>query len=136
MQLLPTTAADIDTPSAAAFRHRLKNPQINVDMGQRYLSSLLQRDYINNDLARTAAAYNAGPGNVYRWVRDLPHHNDTLLFLELLPAAETRAFVERVLTNFWIYRLRMGQPTPSLTALANGDAPQYISLDMANGRDG
>jgi len=33
--------------------------------------------------------------------------------------------VQRVVANFWIYQLRMGQPTPTLDAIASGDWPVY-----------
>ena len=46
-----------------------------------------------------------------------------------MPARETRLFIERVLTNFWIYRARLGQPAPSLDATAAGDWPGYAALD-------
>ena len=57
------------------------------------------------------------------------YDNDPLLFIESLPARETRLFIERVLTNLWIYRERLGQPAPSLDALAAGDWPSYKALD-------
>ena len=31
---------------------------------------------------------------------------------------ETRVYVKKVLTNLWTYRARLGQPQPSLEALA------------------
>jgi hypothetical protein len=46
----------------------------------------------------------------------------------MIPARETREFVERVAANFWMYSLRMGQPTPTLDALAAGDRPIYRAL--------
>jgi hypothetical protein len=57
--------------------------------------------------------------------------DDPLLFVESLPSHETRMFIERVLTNFWIYRHRLGQPTPSLQAIAAGAWPRYVSQDAA-----
>ena len=57
------------------------------------------------------------------------HEDDPLLFIESLPSGETRMFIERVLTNLWIYRARLGQATPSLDALAAGDWPTYMPLD-------
>ena len=36
------------------------------------------------------------------------YDDDPLLFIESLPARETRLFIERVLTNFWIYRAAPG----------------------------
>jgi len=55
--------------------------------------------------------------------------DDPLLFIEALPSKETRLFIERVLTNLWIYRHRLGQPAPSLERLAGGDWPRYEALD-------
>ena len=51
------------------------------------------------------------------------------MFIESIPASETRDFIERVLSNLWMYRERLGQPTPSLDALAAGDLPVYKALD-------
>jgi hypothetical protein len=36
-----------------------------------------------------------------------------------------------VLTNLWIYRARLGQPAPSLAAIASGAWPSYQALDGA-----
>ena len=54
---------------------------------------------------------------------------DPLLFVESIPMRETRAFVERVMANYWIYRMRMDQPTPSLDAVVEGGWARYVSLD-------
>ena len=51
------------------------------------------------------------------------------MFIESIPARETRIFIERVLSNLWIYRQRLGQDAPSLDALAAGETPFYKSLD-------
>ena len=51
------------------------------------------------------------------------------MFIESIPLFETRDYVERVLTNLWIYRYRLGQPAPSLDAIASGEWPSYIALD-------
>jgi soluble lytic murein transglycosylase-like protein len=89
---------------------------------------------IQRDLFRTAAAYNAGPGNLRKWERNVPHGNDPLLFIESLPSRETRAFVERILTNLWIYRDRLGQESPSLDDIVAGRWPRYEALD-SDGKD-
>ncbi|MDP6389249.1 MAG: hypothetical protein QF654_05085, partial [Alphaproteobacteria bacterium] len=51
------------------------------------------------------------------------------LFIESIPSRETRLFIERVMTNLWIYRHRLGQPAPSLDTVAAGDWPRYNGLD-------
>ena len=53
------------------------------------------------------------------------------MFIESIPARETRNFIERVLANLWLYRERFNQAAPSLDALAAGRAPVYQSLDRA-----
>ena len=72
-------------------------------------------------------AYNAGPGNLVRWKAGLKDVDDPLLFIESIPSPETRAFVERVMVNYWIYRIRMGQETPSLDAVADSSQADYAT---------
>ncbi len=133
MQLMPATAAFVagrrDLRSAAG-RHHLKDPRLNIDIGQRYVEDLLYQGTVGAELFSLMIAYNAGPGNLRKWKRDFPvFADDPLLFVELIPMAETRAFVERVMANYWIYRLRMEQPTPSLDAVAEGRLARYVALD-------
>ena len=133
MQLMPDTAnyvAGRKIYSDHYGRRLLKDPLVNLGLGQSYIANLLQRSYIDGNLFKLVIAYNAGPGNLQRWWRRLEFaHNDALLFIESIPVAETRAFAERVLTNFWIYRLRLGQPVPSLDTVVEGDWPRYSPLD-------
>ncbi|MEL0110223.1 MAG: hypothetical protein VW835_00685, partial [Rickettsiales bacterium] len=79
-------------------------------------------------------AYNGGPGNLKKWRRNSEYQNDPLLFIESIPSRETRVFVERVLTNLWIYRFRLGQPAPSLDAVAAGTWPRYSRLDSTQNK--
>jgi soluble lytic murein transglycosylase-like protein len=83
----------------------------------------------SNNLIFLAIAYNGGPGNMAKWERKSDHRDDPLLLIESLPSRETRSFVKRVLTNFWMYRDRLGQSSPSLDALAAGEWPLYIAQD-------
>ena len=136
MQLMPGTAAEVD--GRRAFRGQelelLYDPNLNIELGQRYLTRLLARPQAPNDLLRTAASYNAGPGNLRRWERRMNHGEDPLLFMESIPNKETRDFVAHVLSNLWVYRLRFGQPTPSLDALAADRWPTYAPLDAETAR--
>jgi soluble lytic murein transglycosylase-like protein len=132
MQLMPRTAASLDKNRGFKGRQRdeLYDPSLNMSLGQRYLSQLLRSRRVGNDVLRLAAAYNAGPGNLGRWERRMDYSDDPLLFIETLPVLETRLFVERVLTNLWIYRQRFGQAAPTLLALASGRWPTYRALDQ------
>ncbi|HUA56187.1 MAG TPA: hypothetical protein VMB81_28650, partial [Candidatus Sulfotelmatobacter sp.] len=49
-----------------------------------------------------------------------------------LASAETRQLVQRVLTNFWIYQLRLGQPTDSLDQVAEGEMPVYTGIRLGD----
>ena len=131
MQLMPRTAAALDRNREFKGRQRaeLYDPTLNMSLGQRYLSQLLRSKRVGNDVLRLAAAYNAGPSNLGRWERRMDYGHDPLMFIETLPTLETRLFVERVLTNLWIYRQRFGQATPTLHALASGRWPAYRALD-------
>ena len=54
-------------------------------------------DRFDNNLAFAAAAYNAGPTRVKKWLADRPV--DTDLWVETIPFDETRAYVKAVLFN-------------------------------------
>ncbi len=53
---------------------------------------------------------------------------ETAFFMESIPSRETRNFIEKVLSNLWAYRHRLGQSTPSLDAIAEGRWPVYTAL--------
>ncbi len=133
MQLMPATAVSI---AGQHVRDKLHEPELNLGLGQKYLNKLLAEEPVNGNLLMLAAAYNAGPGKLGQWLAGMKHNNDPLLFIESLPARETRAFVERVMTNFWIYRSRMGQQSPSLEAVAAGAWPLYEGFDPVPRRKG
>lgn len=124
MQVMPATAAYImqDDRYKSDARTLLRDPRCNVDVGTKYLDHLLGLDVVDNDLFGLTIAYNAGPGKLSRWKQDLKI-DDPLLFIELIPASETRAFVERVMTNYWIYQMRAGKNPVTLEAVASGVWP-------------
>jgi soluble lytic murein transglycosylase len=123
MQLMPATAR-----SLGGKRRDLHDPAINLALGQEYLRRLLADPAVENNLFMMAIAYNAGPGTLAKW-RAADSTGDALLFVESLPKAETRNFVERVMANIWVYQERFGQPTPSLDHVAAGGWPIYQSQD-------
>lgn len=133
MQLMPATATSL---AGKQVKDKLADPEFNLGLGQKYLSKLLGEEPVSGNLLMLAAAYNAGPGKLGQWLSGMKHGNDPLLFIESLPSRETRAFVERVMTNFWIYRSRMGQQSPSLDAVAAGAWPLYEGVDPVPRRRG
>lgn len=132
MQLMPRTASFIGRQRSlhGSSKYLLMEPEFNISLGQRYLDFLLSQDNnVGGDLFKLAVAYNAGPGNLSAWLRKIDFNDDALMFIESLPSRETRLFVERVLSNFWIYRHRMGQQTPALDAVVAGQWPRYAPQD-------
>lgn len=131
MQLMPRTASYVagERYLHGRGKYRLYEPDLNLELGQRYIQKLLSHKTISGDLFRLAAAYNAGPGNLRSWERAVEHGDDPLLFIESLPSRETRNFVEHILTNLWIYRSHLGQDAPSLDDIVAGRWPQYRHQD-------
>jgi soluble lytic murein transglycosylase len=86
MQLTPNTAHGIAvrTGGGRFQTSDLLNPEINIRYGAWYLAHLEQK-YRNEQLA--LAAYNAGQGNVDRW---LASSGSTITF------PVTRAYVDRI----------------------------------------
>ncbi len=121
MQLMPSTAASLLLQGESNSDH----PAMNLELGQRYIEDLLASTPIKNDLMDTLIAYNAGPGNLAKWRKRWSDVEDPLLFIELISSSETRTYVERVLANYWIYRLRNDQPLTSMDAIAEGRAAIY-----------
>ena len=132
MQIMPQTASFMaDDKDKHGGRDHPMTPESNIDLGQKYLNHLLQHDAVRGNLLMLAAAYNAGPGTLKRWQKEIKADGDPLLFVESMPIQETRNFVERVMTNFWIYSDRLGQDSPSLDVLAGGRWPYYVAQDDA-----
>jgi soluble lytic murein transglycosylase len=128
MQLMPVTARLVATkyiPDQGGGNPY--EPSTNVALGQAYISQLLND--VDYNLVRTAAGYNGGPGNVMRWDGSLNASQDPLLYIASIPLHETRDFVQRVLANYWMYQIRLGQPTPSLDQIAAHEWPRYIAQD-------
>ncbi len=135
MQLMPRTARAV----AGEQSTRLHDPAVNLAIGQRYLLVLADDDVIDGNLIRMLAAYGQGQGGLRKWVDGVRDDVDPLMFLEAIPNAEIRQFVEDSLIYYWHYAAVMHVPAASLDALATGRYPQLIRAgekmrpgDMAN----
>ena len=127
MQVLPSTAKFI-TSSKDVKRNNsniLKVPEINLEVGQEYIEYLLGLEIVSNNLIYLAAAYNGGPGNLKKWKEETNFLEDPLFFMESIPSRETRWFIEKILTKYWIYQNKNNQEMTSLKMLANGQDPLY-----------
>ncbi len=128
MQIMPATASFITRNKIyrGSGRHLLLDPVTNVQIGQSYITHLLDESLIENSIIKLLAAYNGGPGNLRKWMRKVDHQDDPLLLIESIPARETRYYVKNVITNLAMYRAQLGQPALSLDDLAAGGNGRFI----------
>ncbi len=131
MQVMPGTAKHIVKRTNLTLKStdHLFDPETAITFGQAYLQELLNRKGIGDNLMFIAAGYNAGPGRVFQWRDAFDLDRDPMMFLEMIPFTETRIYVKKVLANLWNYRARLGQPLPSLEAMAGNDWPSYQAFD-------
>jgi len=106
MQIMPKTGQQIARELKEKWRNTnaLFNPTTNVKYGSYYYKQLLNQ--FNGHYALAAAAYNAGPHRVNRW---LPKTEAVAadIWIETIPFKETRAYVSAVLTYALIYQKQL-----------------------------
>ncbi|WP_243451028.1 lytic transglycosylase domain-containing protein [Sphingosinicella sp. CPCC 101087] len=108
MQLMPATAREVAGRLGVSYEpSRLTDPQYNVLLGSTYFARLLDQWGGNYPLA--VASYNAGAGNVRRWINANgdPRTSGVAMidWIEEIPFFETRNYVQRVLENAVVYDL-------------------------------
>jgi soluble lytic murein transglycosylase len=105
MQLMPGTARGTATKLGMDYSPTsLIDPSYNAALGDAYFSQLFE-SFGSYPLA--VAAYNAGPGNVRKWLaaNGDPRDGDIDMvdWVEAIPFHETRTYVQRVLENAVVY---------------------------------
>lgn len=98
----------IDTANWCAekigFKEVSKNdlyvPEINIKLGIYYYSYLLER---YGDFDTALAAYNAGMGNVDKWLKDSKYSNDSKK-INTTPYQETNRYITKINNNLKIYK--------------------------------
>lgn len=106
MQVMPATAAWIKAQDAAIGDYNLKDPKDSIRLGTWYLD-YTHNEYGNHSLF-AVASYNAGPGNVAKWI-DQGGYTDADDFVEKIPFSETQGYVRSVFGGYWNY-LRLYNP--------------------------
>ncbi|MBE9192607.1 transglycosylase SLT domain-containing protein [Gloeocapsopsis crepidinum LEGE 06123] len=122
MQVMPSTGEWI-AQKIDLKEYNKENPQDNMRLGTWYLDHTHEQ-YDNNSML-AIASYNAGPGNVSKWLRTL-NTRDPDEFVEAIPFEETRGYVRQVFGNYWNY-LRLYNPEIS-QLVAKYSARQQSSL--------
>lgn len=101
MQIMPRTAKDLKKREVT--EKELLDPSSNIQLGSRYFAALVRE--FKNDHMKALASYNAGSGNVRKWMKRYPVDNQ-LLFVDLIPFDETREYVAGILRNqYWYSKL-------------------------------
>ena len=101
MQLLLRTAREVSTGNRRLTVQDLLNPELNIELGCRYLKMMMDRYQNQPHLA--LAAYNAGPERVDQWL-NLLGRVSAEEFIELIPFSETRMYVKNIMRNVYFYR--------------------------------
>ncbi len=104
MQMMPATFEDLTSDSFLGEHldvSELYNPEISIKYGVYYLNFLYEMFDRNLDTA--LAAYNAGPGNVRKWLEN-PEYSDGNGNLTNIPFTETRNYVSKVNNEIDTYR--------------------------------
>ncbi|MEO1067925.1 MAG: transglycosylase SLT domain-containing protein [Cyanobacteria bacterium J06638_6] len=105
MQVMPATAEWIKG-QAGLPDYDLNNPTDNVKLGTWYLN-YTHAEYDNHSLF-AVASYNAGPGNVAKWI-NRGGYTDADDFAEKIPFPETKGYIRSVFGGYWNY-LRLYDP--------------------------
>ena len=126
MQVLPSTASFIMKDRAYRKKEILFNEEKNLFVASKYIQFLFELDIINKDVSKMLASYNAGPGNFSKWSKNFHTTEiDPIFMIETLPARQTRNYIKLVLTNLWIYKIRLKEKPDLLFKLASGSIPKY-----------
>ena len=112
MQLMPGTAREQAGKLGVGYDPgRVTEPDYNVMLGSAYFQRMLTS--WNGSVPLAVASYNAGPGNVRKWVRAYgdPRTNsvDIIDWIEAIPFSETKGYVQRVIENSVVYDQLRGQ---------------------------
>ncbi len=125
LQLMPGTAKEVARKAGLSYSQgRLtSDPGYNATLGAHYLSEQLGR--FNGSYVLTFAGYNAGPRRAQQWAerygdprgKPVEHVVD---WIERIPFTETRSYVQRVMENYQVYKMRLTGRMDIAADLVNG----------------
>lgn len=106
MQLMTGTAREQAGKMGVGYdgSRLTSDPRYNVMLGSAYFQRML--NIWNGSVPLAVASYNAGSGNVGKWVRtygDPRGQVDMLKWIEAIPYTETKGYVQRVIENSVVY---------------------------------
>ncbi|MFZ1885987.1 MAG: lytic transglycosylase domain-containing protein [Rhodoplanes sp.] len=113
------------------WKRMVNDPVYNTQMGAAEVAALLQE--YRGSYIMSFAGYNAGRGRVQTWVARYGDPRaaevDAIDWVERIPFSETRNYVQRVMENLQVYRVRLGESTaaalgPDLGVTAAAESPK------------
>ena len=113
MQVLPGTAKETARKIGRSYNLAALTADqgYNLMIGTAYFDELSKQ--FNGAMILAVASYNAGPGNVKKWIESFgdPRQPDTdpIDWVERIPFGETRTYVQRVIENWQVYRQRQNR---------------------------
>jgi soluble lytic murein transglycosylase len=128
LQLMPATAKTLCRQVGMAYNQARLTTDVayNAVLGSRYLGQ--QIDNFSGSYVLTFAAYNAGPRRAREWMDRFgdprgKQVDQVVDWVERIPFTETRNYVQRVMENYQVYKMRLG-------------ADSNIERDLVLGRQG
>lgn len=131
MQVTPEAGRDTAKRFGVSYDwdRMVSDPVYNTQMGAAELSALLSE--YNGSHIMTFAGYNAGRGRVRDWVKQYGDPRDPKVdavdWVERIPFSETRNYVQRVMENLAVYRMRFDDSP----AVASKDDQPVVTQDKA-----
>jgi soluble lytic murein transglycosylase len=142
MQLMPATAQTVAKSLGLGYdaRRLLDDPAYNMTLGASYFAKRL--DQLGGSYVLAVASYNAGIGNVRRWLANngdpRDPNVDVIDWIEQIPFSETRNYVQRVLENAVIYAMidpvKPANPRSKILSGYLGIEPDKSALNTSSTR--
>lgn len=125
LQLMPGTAEQLAKKAGMAFSQAklTTDPGYNATLGAAFLGQQLDR--YDGSYVLTFAGYNAGPRRADQWIKRYgdPRGKDidaVVDWIERIPYSETRSYIQRVMENYEVYKMRISGEFDIVGDLVNG----------------
>jgi soluble lytic murein transglycosylase len=125
LQLLPGTARDMARKTGLSFSQEklTRDPGYNATLGAAYLQEQLDR--FAGSYILTFAGYNAGPSRSQQWIERYGDPRGKSIdqvvdWVERIPFHETRGYVQRVMENYQVYKMRLSGQVDVVSDLTRG----------------
>jgi soluble lytic murein transglycosylase len=108
MQIMPHTAQKVAKDLGLPYKESrlVTDPVYNAQLGSHYLEKKLEQ--FEGSYILAIASYNAGAKPVWKWIERNgdPRQKgvDLTQWIEMIPYGETRTYIQRVLSNLYVYR--------------------------------